>query len=108
MQLALGAVYGWSVFLNPLREQFAAGKPEMSLTFTITLAVLGLTAGFGGGLQRRIGPRATATIAGVLYGCGVFLSGFAPNLAVLYLCYGVPPGAQACAAEAARRGRHAT
>ena len=41
MQLALGAVYGWSVFLNPLRELFATSKPEANLTFTITLAVLG-------------------------------------------------------------------
>jgi OFA family oxalate/formate antiporter-like MFS transporter len=92
MQLALGAVYGWSVFLNPLREQFGAGKPEMTLTFTITLAVLGVTAGFGGGLQRRIGPRATATIAGILYGCGLILSGFSPNLVTLYLFYGVLGG----------------
>jgi len=30
MQLALGAVYGWSVFLNPLREQFGASKPSAS------------------------------------------------------------------------------
>jgi hypothetical protein len=28
------------VFLNPLREQFGATKPEANLTFTITLAVL--------------------------------------------------------------------
>ena len=92
MQLALGAVYGWSVFLNPLREQFGANKPEINLTFTITLAVLGITAGFGGGLLRRIGPRATATIAGILYGGGVILSGFAPNLSMLYLFYGVLGG----------------
>ena len=92
MQLAFGAVYGWSVFLNPLREQFGASKPEANLTFTITLAVLGLTAGFGGSLQRRIGPRATATIAGLLYGSGVILSGFAPNLGMLYLSYGVIGG----------------
>ena len=65
MQLALGAVYGWSVFLNPLREHFGASKVEVSLTFTITLAVLGVTAGFGGSLQRRIGPRATASLAGL-------------------------------------------
>jgi OFA family oxalate/formate antiporter-like MFS transporter len=92
MQLALGAVYGWSVFLNPLREQFSASKTEVNLAFTITLAVLGVTAGFGGNLQRRIGPRATATIAGILYGCGVALSGFAPNLATVYLTYGVLGG----------------
>jgi OFA family oxalate/formate antiporter-like MFS transporter len=92
MQLALGAVYGWSVFLDPLRAQFGASRPEANLTFTLTLAVLGITAAFGGGLQRRIGPRATATIAGVLYGCGVILSGFAPNLGTLYLFYGVLGG----------------
>jgi OFA family oxalate/formate antiporter-like MFS transporter len=92
MQLALGAVYGWSVFLNPLRELFATSKPEANLTFTITLAVLGITAGFGGGLQRRIGPRWTATIAGIFYGCGVALSGLAPNLTALYLSYGVLGG----------------
>jgi len=92
MQLAFGAVYGWSVFLNPLREQFGAGKAEANLTFTITLAVLGVTAGFGGCLQRWIGPRSTATIAGLLYGCGVILSGFAPNLGTLYLSYGVLGG----------------
>ena len=92
MQLALGAVYGWSVFLNPLRDAFGASKPAVNLTFTITLAVLGVTAGFGGGLQRRIGPRATATLAGVLYGCGIILSGVAPNLAALYLAHGVLGG----------------
>ena len=92
MQLALGAVYGWSVFLNPLREQFEASKTEANLTFTITLAVLGVTAGFGGNLQRRFGPRAIATAAGVLYGSGVLLSGFAPNLTVLYLTHGVLGG----------------
>jgi MFS transporter, OFA family, oxalate/formate antiporter len=92
MQLALGAVYAWSVFLNPLREHFAASQVEVSLTFTITLAVIGVTAGFGGSLQRRIGPRATATLAGLLYGSGVLLSGIAPDLTTLYLAHGVLGG----------------
>src|SRR5881394_1175542 len=78
MQLALGTVYAWSVFLNPLREHFAASKVEVSVI--ITLAVLGVTAGFGGSLQRRIGPRATASFAGLFYGVGVLLSGIAPTL----------------------------
>jgi MFS family permease len=89
MQLALGAVYGWSVFLNPLREHFGASKVEVGLTFTITLAVLGITAGFGGSLQRRIGPRATASVAGLLYGSGVLLSGLAPNLCLISLFNGL-------------------
>lgn len=92
MQLALGAVYGWSVFLNPLRERFGASKVEVGLVFTITLVMLGITAGFGGHLQRRFGPRAVAMVAGILYGAGVFLSGLAPNLSMLYLTHGVLGG----------------
>ena len=92
MQLALGSVYGWSVFLNPLQDAFGASRAAVNLTFTITLAVLGLTAGLGGSLQRRIGPRATATLAGVLYGLGTILSGLAPNLPVLYVTHGVMGG----------------
>lgn len=92
MQLALGAVYGWSVFLNPLRDAYGAGKVEVSLVFTVTLVTLGLTAGLGGWLQGRYGPRKVATAAGILYGGGVALSGFAPDLPVLYLTHGVIGG----------------
>jgi OFA family oxalate/formate antiporter-like MFS transporter len=92
MQLALGAVYGWSVFLNPLREAFGASRLEVSLVFTITLVMLGITAGFGGYLQSRFGPRVIAMAAGILYGGGVVLSSFASTLPMLYLTYGVIGG----------------
>ena len=92
MQLALGSVYGWSVFLIPIQGQFGATRGEVNLTFTITLVVLGIIAGFGGFLARRIGPRTAATIAGVMYGSGVMLSGLAPNLSVLYITHGVLAG----------------
>jgi MFS transporter, OFA family, oxalate/formate antiporter len=92
MQLALGSVYGWSVFLNPLREVYSASKAEIGFTFTVTLAVLGITAVFGGAIQRSLGPRITATAAGLLYGAGVLFSGFAPTLGMLYLTFGVVGG----------------
>ena len=92
MQLALGAVYGWSVFLNPLQDAFSASRLEVSLVFTITLVMLGLTAGLGGYLQNRFGPRTIAMTAGILYGGGVALSSLAPNLPTLYLTYGVIGG----------------
>lgn len=92
MQLALGAVYGWSVFLTPLQEMFSASRLEVSLVFTITLVMLGLTAGLGGYLQSRFGPRTIAMTAGVLYGGGVALSSLVPNLTTLYLTYGVIGG----------------
>src|SRR4051794_21109221 len=81
MQIALGAVYGWSVFLNSVIADYKADKPSANLTFTITIIALGVTAGFGGFLQARFGPRAIATAGGILYGLGVFLAGFtAPNI----------------------------
>lgn len=56
------------------------------------LAVLSITAGFGGSLLNRFGPCIMATAAGLLYGLGMFLSGFAPNIYVLYLTYGALGG----------------
>lgn len=92
MQLAFGSVYGWSVFLNPLRDLYGASRAEVGFTFTLTLVTLGLTAALGGALQARLGPRRAATLAGLLYGAGVALSGFTPSLPALYLTYGVLGG----------------
>ncbi len=92
MQLALGSVYAWSVFSNPIKDLFHATKAEVSLTFSITLLALGITAGFGGYFQSKLGPRAIASIGGALYGLGVILAGFSPNLIVLYLTFGVLGG----------------
>jgi len=93
MQIALGAVYAWSVFLIPVIKLYHATKPQANLTFTIALVALGITAGFGGYFQNRFGPRAIATVGGILYGLGIILAGFsAPNLTLLYLTYGVLGG----------------
>ena len=68
MQVALGAVYAWSVFRIPLTRAFGWTISEVTLTFTIAIFVLGLAA-FGGGLwMRRTGPRTVAVLtAGVLW-----------------------------------------
>jgi MFS transporter, OFA family, oxalate/formate antiporter len=92
MQLALGSVYGWSVFLNPLAQHYGVGRTEVNLAFTITLVVLGITAAFGGYFLSRFGPQAVATVAGILSGSGIFLSGLAPNIHMLYLTYGLLGG----------------
>lgn len=93
LQLALGAVYAWSVFLVPVTKAYHASKPDASLTFTITLVALGITAGFGGYLLSRFTPRVIATTGGVLYGLGIILAAFtAPNLFLLYLTYGILGG----------------
>jgi OFA family oxalate/formate antiporter-like MFS transporter len=41
MQMALGAVYAWSVFRIPLAKQFHWSIEEVTLTFTVSIFVLG-------------------------------------------------------------------
>jgi OFA family oxalate/formate antiporter-like MFS transporter len=92
-QTALGAVYAWSVFRTPLAKQFGWSIPEVTLTFTISIFVLGIAAFFGGLWLNRRGPRIVALTGGVLYGLGVLLASFSNHgLWWLYLTYGVIGG----------------
>jgi OFA family oxalate/formate antiporter-like MFS transporter len=94
MQVALGAVYAWSVFRTPLVRQLHASISEVSLTFTIAIFTLGWAAFAGGLWMRAKGPRVVGLTGGLLYGLGVFLASFSGHgLWVLYLSYGVLGGA---------------
>src|SRR3954470_14319012 len=93
LQIALGAVYAWSVFRVPLATQFGWSISEITLTFTISIFVLGIAAFFGGQWMNRKGPRVVAITGGILYGLGVFLASFSANkLWWLYLSYGLIGG----------------
>ena len=94
MQLALGAVYAWSVFRVPLSEAYGVEVSPVNLAFTITIFVLGFAAFAGGIWMGRVGPRTVAITSGVLYGLGIFLAGYSGgSLTLLYLTYGVLAGA---------------
>jgi MFS transporter, OFA family, oxalate/formate antiporter len=89
LQIALGAVYAWSVFRIPLSKQFGWSISQVTFTFTISIFVLGFASFFGGLWMNRVGPRTVALTAGVFYGLGVFLASFSANkLWWLYLSYG--------------------
>ena len=93
MQMALGAVYAWSVFRTPLVKQFHWTISQVTLTFTICVFVLGIATFFGGLWLNKKGPRPVALTAGLLYGLGVFLASFsANNLTWLYVSYGIIGG----------------
>jgi MFS transporter, OFA family, oxalate/formate antiporter len=93
MQVALGAVYAWSVFRNPLTRQFGWSIAQVTWTFTICVSVVGIAAFFGGLWLNKKGPRVVAFTAAFLYGLGVFLASFsAHKLWWLYISYGVIGG----------------
>src|SRR5271166_5645793 len=92
VQMALGAVYAWSVFRVPLSKLFHSTISEVTLVFTIAIFVLGFAAFFGGLWLSRVGPRVVVVTGVLLYGGGIFLASFSSGLPWLYLTYGVIGG----------------
>ena len=94
-QVCLGAVYGWSVFVNPIVQREGWPLSQVTLIFTLALAFLGLGTIVGGLWQDRVGPRPVITTAGLLYGAGYVIAGVATarhSLVGLYVGYGVIAG----------------
>ncbi len=95
MQICLGAVYGWSVFKIPLMRAEHWTETSVQLNFTLAIFFLGVGTIVGGLWQDRVGPRRVAATAGILYGLGYIVSGFAAahhSLNGLYLGYGALGG----------------
>jgi OFA family oxalate/formate antiporter-like MFS transporter len=92
MQIALGAVYAWSVFRIPLTKAHGWSIPQVTLVFQVTIFIVGFAAFVGGLWMRRNGPRPVAFTAAVLYGAGTALAGMADSLTPLYLTYGLVAG----------------
>jgi OFA family oxalate/formate antiporter-like MFS transporter len=92
-QMAIGALYAWSLFNKPISEAFQWNYNDVVTTYAITLVSFALTMILSGRVHLKIGPRYTTLIGAVLYSSGIFLSAFATSPAMLYLTYGVMGGA---------------
>lgn len=96
LNLMLGIVYAWSVFVKPLMDTFGWSKTIASLPFSIFLLIFAIMMVPAGRTQDRIGPRKVAMLGGVLLGVGFLLSGFIETIQNPYwliLTYGVVAGA---------------
>ena len=93
MQVALGAVYAWSVFRIPLTKSYGWTVSQVTLAFELAILMLGFAAFAGGVWMKRSGPRRVAAIGGLCYGLGLVLAGqVGGHLGLLYLSYGVLGG----------------
>ena len=95
VQLALGAVYAWSVFVNPLIGQMGWSRTQTALPFIVTVGVLFIGTLVGGRIQDRIGPRPVVLAGGIIYSVGVMLASLVSTpdqLWLLVLTYGVVAG----------------
>lgn len=93
IQLALGAIYAWSVFTPSL---IAAGwtKAQTQYVFAAGLAFFALVMVIAGRLMPRVGPRKLSIAGGAVLGLGYVLGGLAgkTSVALLVVCIGVVGG----------------
>src|SRR5690242_3064680 len=92
MNLALGSLYAWSVFVPPLEREFGWTRAQTSWVYTIAIVCFATTFVAAGRIQDRRGPRVCALAGGVLVSAGFVLASFTSSLAMLYTFYGVVVG----------------
>ncbi|MCA1684577.1 MAG: OFA family MFS transporter [Planctomycetia bacterium] len=93
MNLALGSLYAWSVFVAPLEQRFGWKRTETSMAFTIAVVAFALAFILAGRLQDRFGPFWVSVTGGLLVSLGVFMCAYTQSLPWLYFWFGVVVGA---------------
>jgi MFS transporter, OFA family, oxalate/formate antiporter len=95
VMLAIGGVYGWSVFTGPLQEEFGWSSTQALLPYIVLHAMIFIGTFGGGRVQDRIGPRPVALVGIGVYSLGVMLASLtseSDQLWLLVATYGVLGG----------------
>jgi MFS transporter, OFA family, oxalate/formate antiporter len=92
MNLALGTLYAWSVFVAPLEKEFGWKRAQTSNVFTYAVVVFAIAFIIAGRLQDKLGPFRISITGGLLVSIGFFLCAYTTSLTYLYVCFGVLGG----------------
>jgi MFS transporter, OFA family, oxalate/formate antiporter len=92
MNLALGSLYAWSVFVAPLEKEFGWTRADTSTVFTVAIVVFALSFIVAGRLQDRLGPFRISLVGSVLLTSGFLLCTKTSSLTYLIVCFGVLVG----------------
>ena len=92
MNLALGSLYAWSVFVAPLEKEFGWKRADTSQVFTCAVVVFAISFIFAGRLQDKLGPFWVSITGGLLVSLGFFLCAFTSSLTYLIVCFGLLGG----------------
>ncbi|BDU50554.1 L-lactate MFS transporter [Haliovirga abyssi] len=87
--MCLGTIYSWSVFRKPLEKLFNVGATQSGIPYTLFLASYALTMPFAGKFIKKIEPRLLIIVGGIIVGLAWVISGFAGNIELLSLTYGI-------------------
>lgn len=98
VQLAIGAVYAWSVFgaaFQAPESVLHLSKVQAAVPFEVAIGMIFVGTFIGGRIQDRQGPRTVALVGVVIYAIGIIVSSFARGAGdfwILVLGYGVLSG----------------
>ncbi len=97
IQLALGAIYAWSVFTARLTDAagvYAFSASQTAWVFSAGLATFAIVMVLAGRVLPRVGPRLLTVVGGLLLGSGYVLGGlFGGSFWMQLLCIGIVGGA---------------
>lgn len=89
VMLCTGSTYAFSVLIGPLVSAHGWSAEQVVLAFTLNLALAPIPMIISGKIVDKNHAKECVLIGGVLYGIGYCLMGFATNIPMLYLSYGI-------------------
>jgi OFA family oxalate/formate antiporter-like MFS transporter len=86
----MGFIYGWSILAVPLQAEFAWTSAELSVVWTVSMALFCFGGLLGSQITRRFSPRLTILLAAALLASGYLVSSMVSEegLGVLTVAYG--------------------
>ena len=92
MNLALGSLYAWSVFVAPLEKEFGWKRADTSSVFGWAVVVFALSFIVAGRLQDKLGPFKISLVGCILLTVGFLLCARTTSLTYLIVCFGILVG----------------
>ncbi len=92
MNLALGSLYAWSVFVAPLEKEFGWKRADTSWVFTWAVVVFAISFILAGRLQDKLGPFKISMVGCILLTVGFLLSARTTSLPYLIFSFGIIVG----------------
>lgn len=95
INLCIGSLYAWSVLAGPMAEYLSQlnnitlTPRDLSIVFIIANSVGPITMISGGKINDAFGPKVVILIGGLMFGGGMFLSGFAQSVNFLIFSYSI-------------------
>lgn len=87
IHISIGSVYAWSVMKGPLQALTGWSLSQITVTFSVAIFFLGLSAALMGHFVEKRGPRWAGSVAAVFFGAGLVTAGLAVTFKHLWLLW---------------------